>query len=366
MLNVAEWDMTRDFERHWFRAENYNNPGKWPLLSRAWVFQERSLSVRVVHFTHDQLLWECRSMVRSEIGDFDQDLTQGKYEGRDPVLSVPFKYHFTDSGDDWHKVVVTYSNLQLTFVKDRLTALAAIVQRIMPSRPNDEYIAGMWRNTLLEDLRWTAARSATPRPLSNIPSWSWASVTGAIGYGFSDPSWKRYNEDHLNNLISRCKASVTFKAIGPPQLGNVLNAVLSLDSRSFSSFFIPTDSPLTSSEVNALKSDFGTMPLVELGSTWTIHPDYDISIISLADYEEVHTVMLSVTNERRRSQINITIKGLALRKQSGGTFKRIGWCEFKLSTGTYVRRKATMRDNLEWRYIRQFLATLPVRTYKIV
>jgi hypothetical protein len=31
----------------------------FPLLTRAWVFQERLLASRVVHFSHHELVWEC-------------------------------------------------------------------------------------------------------------------------------------------------------------------------------------------------------------------------------------------------------------------------------------------------------------------
>jgi hypothetical protein len=40
--------------------------GSWPLLHRAWVFQERLLSTRVIHFTDYQVIWECQSMQESE------------------------------------------------------------------------------------------------------------------------------------------------------------------------------------------------------------------------------------------------------------------------------------------------------------
>lgn len=32
-----------------------------PLLGRAWTFQERGLSTRILHFGRVELLWECRT-----------------------------------------------------------------------------------------------------------------------------------------------------------------------------------------------------------------------------------------------------------------------------------------------------------------
>lgn len=37
-----------------------------PLLTRAWVFQERLLSSRVLHFRHFELLWECAEATSCE------------------------------------------------------------------------------------------------------------------------------------------------------------------------------------------------------------------------------------------------------------------------------------------------------------
>jgi hypothetical protein len=37
-----------------------------PLLTRAWVFQERLLSSRVLHFGHFELLWECAEATSCE------------------------------------------------------------------------------------------------------------------------------------------------------------------------------------------------------------------------------------------------------------------------------------------------------------
>ncbi|KAK7714339.1 hypothetical protein SLS64_004439, partial [Diaporthe eres] len=37
-----------------------------PAAKRAWIFQEHVLSRRLVHFTHDQLMWECQSTVTCE------------------------------------------------------------------------------------------------------------------------------------------------------------------------------------------------------------------------------------------------------------------------------------------------------------
>ena len=44
---------------------------RFPLLQRAWVYQERQSSARTVHFTYRQLLWECKECLKYEGGALD-------------------------------------------------------------------------------------------------------------------------------------------------------------------------------------------------------------------------------------------------------------------------------------------------------
>jgi len=115
--------------------KRYPEASYHPLLQRAWMYQERRLSARVVHFTNTQLVWECKSLRQSENG-----------------LHYRTVYDFAESG--WQSMVHEYSGLRLTFEEDRLPAIAAIVDDEMKVRPNGTYIAGMWRETLLTDLTW--------------------------------------------------------------------------------------------------------------------------------------------------------------------------------------------------------------------
>lgn len=43
-----------------FTRLRHADPQKMPLLSRAWVYQERILSTRVVHFGYHELVFECK------------------------------------------------------------------------------------------------------------------------------------------------------------------------------------------------------------------------------------------------------------------------------------------------------------------
>jgi hypothetical protein len=378
VLRVAEYDMQKDdYFRGFGQPHNQGRrPSDFPLLNRAWVYQERTLSARVIHFTHDELVWECNSMMRSESGEIDEEWTLDSYKD-DSGHSAPFKYQFTDQRYAWHKIATSYSGLQMTFPKDRLPALGAIVQRMMRRRFDDVYVAGIWKKTLLEDLKWMAdpCESLTyPRPATNIPSWSWASVNAKTIYPIPQKA-KTYTENSLGHLLSRCKASVTFSAVGPPQLGNVANATILLQSRSYTGLIQWSYDPEIADKsqeymfcIAPQHSDFNTIPLVQY---WNMFPDYNLFTGQkpIRWDEEVHIVMFEVSRYRigSVSEMSISLEGLVLRKASGETFERIGLCEFGLMRDvSYVHRQATLRDNFEWRYVRQFLSSLPVRSYEIV
>jgi hypothetical protein len=96
-------------------------------------------------------------------------------------------------------------------------------------------LRGIWKNTLLEDLKWLVDPSESfthPQLPTGIPSWSWASVKVKETHPFPQRA-RIYVEDSLDHLPSRCKASVTFSAVGPPQLGNVADAAILLENRSY-------------------------------------------------------------------------------------------------------------------------------------
>jgi hypothetical protein len=79
-------------------------------------------------------------------------------------------------------MVSEYTSLKLMRESDIFPALSGIVKQMQRFR-NDEYIAGLWKDSILEDLLWQADKPAS-RPALDLraPSWSWASVVGAVSY----------------------------------------------------------------------------------------------------------------------------------------------------------------------------------------
>jgi hypothetical protein len=87
---------------------------------------------------------------------------------------------------EWHVNVTPYSQRRFTYYSDRLPALSGIAA-IMARRSGDDYLAGLWKSTLMNDLAWRALPNAGFRVCRGMPSWSWASVSGHIHFPVSIP-----------------------------------------------------------------------------------------------------------------------------------------------------------------------------------
>ncbi|OCL13697.1 HET-domain-containing protein, partial [Glonium stellatum] len=147
----------------------------FPLLSRAWGFQERLLATRIIHFTPHELVWECGESRWCECGA----LEDSSYPLRNNMLAAIQECRQNRVTETirpmWREVVKSYSRRSLTFLHDRLPALSGVAQLL--SAPNDRYVAGLWRNALPYDLLWRCDQSRLlGYEKHRKPSWSWASV----------------------------------------------------------------------------------------------------------------------------------------------------------------------------------------------
>ena len=80
--------------------------------------------------------------------------------------------------DLWDKLIDLYGTRKLTKDSDRLPALSGLAKRFR-SWFKDEYVAGLWRRTLIGDLLWDSGRNPSigwPPPEYRGPSWSWVAV----------------------------------------------------------------------------------------------------------------------------------------------------------------------------------------------
>jgi len=144
-----------------------------PLNSRGWTLQERLLSPRIVHYTTDQMYWECENSFFCEEGSFFDptffSLNTTIYRQYTPLSDRGFRQHGATSFIEglpppmeapegrwrggWLSHIESYSRRNLTEDGDKLPALSGLA-RLIASRTGDEYYAGLWRDHLIEDLHW--------------------------------------------------------------------------------------------------------------------------------------------------------------------------------------------------------------------
>ena len=208
-----------------------------PLLGRGWAFQERALSARVVHFTRQELVWECKtkqccdcgaimmsgmsfmaslmgSLKRQTAGrtdDSDQrpmprDDREAQYiKGSATEVGARTQHSILEPERVWKKIVRMYTGRQLTKAEDRAAAFAGIAfafSNMFGSEDDDivgVFAAGLWDSFLPGMLLWSCASRSfldLPGPErgrrvkdSKLPSWSWYSVTGPCA--FLDEPWQR-------------------------------------------------------------------------------------------------------------------------------------------------------------------------------
>ncbi|KAF2756766.1 HET-domain-containing protein [Pseudovirgaria hyperparasitica] len=139
---------------------------------RAWIFQERILSRRVLYYTTGKLYWDC----------FQE---KGEEEGTDPQLS--YRESLLLRREDqpstltlWGRIVTDYSRAKMTYNKDRLKAISGLSNRLHHSF--DVIIhAGILEDKTYQGLLWfTKSPQVQPFQDFHAPSWSWASVNAPV------------------------------------------------------------------------------------------------------------------------------------------------------------------------------------------
>lgn len=151
------------------------------LVDRGWIFQERILSHRIVHLAEEQVHWECRELEASESWP---DRGPFRLTDHAPLLYYSGNEEW-DKYSAWYKVVEDYSARIFTYDGDTLPALSGLARETAELRKdvNEEYLAGLWRSTVLMDLCWCTSTDGLRVPEQYLaPSWSWASLRGKIVY----------------------------------------------------------------------------------------------------------------------------------------------------------------------------------------
>ncbi|KAH9217423.1 heterokaryon incompatibility protein-domain-containing protein [Leptodontidium sp. 2 PMI_412] len=162
-----------------------------PLNTRAWTFQERILSPRVVLFYKDQISWDCKSKLINSNGPLNSILersedTPGRYTefiaSNDPSLSEVARN--SKYMAYWRRSIEFYTRRNLTHQTDILKAISGLAQ-LIHSKTMDVYCAGMWLSDIYPHLFWHSGWVHRKSNTTIAPSWSWASNSGTIKFFFT-------------------------------------------------------------------------------------------------------------------------------------------------------------------------------------
>ncbi|KAJ3558459.1 hypothetical protein NPX13_g9700 [Xylaria arbuscula] len=153
-----------------------------PLFERAWTFQERLISLRVLFFGPAEVSFECLSHDCCHCGGTASrgrkgrtlritKLQEDSLRGPSDVARRDIQARFA-----WRKLVREYSTRDLSFARDKLLAIGALAELWQRVLPGDQYLAGLWSGWLIEDLLWSDQGGGYLQLSFNTwcPTWSWA------------------------------------------------------------------------------------------------------------------------------------------------------------------------------------------------
>ncbi|WYZ43587.1 hypothetical protein EsH8_VII_000023 [Colletotrichum jinshuiense] len=187
-----------------------------PLDTRGWCMQERFLSPALLHFSQDQIFWECHTGVATEDSGCTQYLRRTRQisshvnNSKQGFAALRKSHRNIETLDlsSWYTLVEEYNSRDLTYDSDKFAALAGAAERFRSANSGD-YIAGLWKNDLPTGLFWSP-RIMRPigfapmmqdvgslsKPVDpQAPSWSWASVNGAVEFAFKGGTERNWTEE---------------------------------------------------------------------------------------------------------------------------------------------------------------------------
>jgi len=176
-----------------------------PVLARGWTFQERLLSPRILHFRKWEIGWECTESIACEchFSTYAKNTELFEHASRFERLKLAFSRYI--AGEEaagivpeklWKMLVGSYSSRNLSIKSDRLVAISGVADLIQ-RRTGWQYLAGLWKETLLQDLGWAAGVSSKIAKLKGFgsphwqaaeqferrfPTWSWASIDESVSW----------------------------------------------------------------------------------------------------------------------------------------------------------------------------------------
>lgn len=341
-----------------------------PLLSRAWCFQERLLSPRVVHFHGEEMVFECKTMTRCECTALDFEHNRSvRIDGIGPES---FKRRFNqtvshggntgDIANFWLDVVALYMDLKLSKETDRFPAIAGLarmVGRFFSSyydptssgypKGTTQYVAGLWRHTLPESLLWRRSPRLERcwRGELDVPSWSWAAIRYDNNQDVRGISWEKANSTHID---SRCKV---IDVIGPPpgmnEYFSFSGGKISLRAATMSAMLIPVKSRDRRGSSVETPHEIRTDYAISFNGEMDLDDDVALDLIcdetnakiSFA-YKSVYCVLIASIldysypgNKYLEPHSGMVEVALVVRKVTEGAYERIGLSKHRKQKGRF-------------------------------
>lgn len=153
-----------------------------PLLTRGWVYQERLMSPRILHFGEQEISWECSGETICQCSGL-KCVTCSKNTPKQSYLNdlIAGEPSESDLASIWHALVTEYSRLMLTYSSDRLAALAGLASKMQRVRKG-RYLAGLWEDSIILDLCWYSPPQPANRSECLVPTWSWAAIKSGVRF----------------------------------------------------------------------------------------------------------------------------------------------------------------------------------------
>lgn len=159
-----------------------------PWNTRAWTFQERILSSRVLFVAEQRCFFTCRHRPDAFMESLD-DVESGLTGKPPPSILSDYSRNLIPSSRavnvlSYSRAVEAYTSRQLTFVSDILDAFEGVAARFRPLFRSD-LLFGIPRSELDSQILWQPygpmTRRRDPRTgLPIFPSWSWAGWVGKV------------------------------------------------------------------------------------------------------------------------------------------------------------------------------------------
>lgn len=311
-----------------------------PISTRAWVLQEMLLSSRIIMFDSYQVTLKCgleefRPALDTDLYPESRLVTMFGLRHITPFnfhlksLEMEYRKHASVKEEDgenffqhgfsvqcqtWAEVMVEYSRRSLSEIDDRYPALSAITEEFQKIWGGD-YLAGFWRNCLVQHLGWTGGVSANERlggkecnKRLEGPSWSW----------LSHPSSVSIDPVAISDLkVLSCTTDLTFsdQPFGPVKAGR-----LTLKARILPLAALPTK---IRPNVNKIwKSVFALMPAA-IGGLALDFPEQPLPV------GELKALVLGMTYD---SCGDHATNFLVLHKLQNDTYERIGHVSLHAAT----------------------------------